>query len=955
MKTQFNCTLAWLLGAVVSLGVAARADLQHRYSFTSDASDSVGTANGTMLGDAYVTGGSLYLDGTSGTYVDLPAGMISNYTAVTFEFWISPDVQPGNWAELYAFGDRDAGGAGSHMLMFTPHSSNNDYRMSYADADPGYSHEFVVTQPGVLDLLGPIHIACVYDPAHGFMGLYTNGVLAAARSDMATATQPLSTFSLTNIANVHSWLGQSLYSADAAYNGTIDEFRVYDTAQNAVQIAGSFVAGPDTVSSDPGAPVTLHLNIKTPIVVTSSTTARVVADFAKISGVNLAGVPGVTFTSSNTNVATVDTNGVVMGVTLGSADITASYGGQTAVQTVNVTSGQAPVLRHRYSFTSDANDSVGAANGLLYGDAAITGGQVVLDGTAGTYVDFPNDMLTNYDSLTMEVWVTDNGSAGWARVWDFGDSSGGEDQQGGGTRYLYLSLPSGYGDLRGAYNAGNGEQLLISGSPRPPVGQKTHIVWTSDASFHVGKLYVNGFLVGVNTNMTITPRDIGSTFNDWLGRSQYNDPPFNGAFDEFRIYDGAISPLQVAVDAAAGPDQIVTNAGALSSVQLTVGTNAVIFGGLPVQATLLGNFANQANVNVTTLDGAAFASSDPTVATINAQGLVTATGLGTVTLTGSYGGQTNTLALTTVPPPGYTKPVLVHRYSFSDAVGSTTVKDSVGTADGTIKGLGASFDGAGQLSLPGGTASNADPTTIAAYVDLPNHIINVLTNATFEVWTTWLGSGSWQRIFDFGTSDQGEDISSGNGNYLFLSPEGPSALRFSVRDPVTGTEPAPLTAPAPLATNVEVYLAVVYDNYNNTARLYSNAVMVASGAAPVALTSIDDVNVWLGRSQWGDPMYQGKYNEVRIWSGAMLPDQIAADYAAGPDSLTALPRLTVAVSGTNIVLSWPVADGFVLQTSAQLGTAASWTVVNATPVVANGQNTVTLPIGTGTAFYRLMK
>jgi len=170
---------------------------------------------------------------------------------------------------------------------------------------------------------------------------------------------------------------------------------------------------------------------------------------------------------------------------------------------------------------------------------------------------------------------------------------------------------------------------------------------------------------------------------------------------------------------------------------------------------------------------------------------------------------------------------------------------------------------------------------------------------------------------------------------------------------VTGTEPAPVTAKAPLAAGTEVYLAVVYDYANNATLLYSNAVLVASSTAPVALGTIDDVNNWLGRSQWGDPMFQGKYDEFRIWSGAMLPDQVASNYAAGPDSLTAAPKITAAQSGNRLVVSWPVADGFTLQTSAQLGTAANWSAVTTAPTVQNGQNTVTIAIGLETQFYRL--
>ena len=51
--------------------------LQHRYSFTTDASDSVGHADGTLEGAATISGGQVHLDGTRGTYVNLPGGLIA--------------------------------------------------------------------------------------------------------------------------------------------------------------------------------------------------------------------------------------------------------------------------------------------------------------------------------------------------------------------------------------------------------------------------------------------------------------------------------------------------------------------------------------------------------------------------------------------------------------------------------------------------------------------------------------------------------------------------------------------------------------------------------------------------------------------------------------------------------------------------------------------------------------
>jgi hypothetical protein len=260
------------------------------------------------------------------------------------------------------------------------------------------------------------------------------------------------------------------------------------------------------------------------------------------------------------------------------------------------------------------------------------------------------------------------------------------------------------------------------------------------------------------------------------------------------------------------------------------------------------------------------------------------------------------------------------------------------------------------LSLPGGTSSNADPADIAGYVDLPNNIINVLTDLSIEAWITWDGSGSWQRIFDFGVSAGGEDISTGNGSYLFLSPQGPDALRFSVRDPETGAEPAPLTSATPLPTGQEIYVAVAYDQTANVARMYTNGVLAAYASAPVIITALDDLNNWLGRSQWPDALFQGKYNEFRIWNGVLMPGEVATHFAAGPDSMEAAPKLTAARSGQNLVVSWSAAaTGYSLESAAQLGAGAVWSPVTEQPNTSNGITSVTVPIGTGPQFLRLKK
>ena len=205
--------------------------LQHRYSFNTDASDSIGHANGTLEGAATISGGQVRLDGTRGTFVNLPGGLIAGYPAVTFEFWATLNTNR-NWARVFDQGSTN-GNQGGHDLYFCPHSGSRDFRLTIMDPHPT---ERVVTVPGNLDSQTNLCVACVLDPASGFMGIYTNGVLAALRKDLV---------SLGSVATNCFFLGRSLFASDAPLNGSIDEFRIYNAALSAAEIAASCRSGPD--------------------------------------------------------------------------------------------------------------------------------------------------------------------------------------------------------------------------------------------------------------------------------------------------------------------------------------------------------------------------------------------------------------------------------------------------------------------------------------------------------------------------------------------------------------------------------------------------------------------------------------------------------------------------------------------------------------------------------------
>ncbi|HEY9175394.1 MAG TPA: M4 family metallopeptidase, partial [Verrucomicrobiae bacterium] len=275
---------------------------------------------------------------------------------------------------------------------------------------------------------------------------------------------------------------------------------------------------------------------------------------------------GGTLVSASTNVAA---NSVLTLTNVSAADagdyiviVTNAYGAATSQVATLMVKLPGQALRHRYSFDADASDSIGTAHGQLINGASLSGGAVQLNGV-NQYVNLPNNLLTGYTSITLEMWVTDTGSGNWARLYDFGNSSGGEDFPLGnstqGTQYMFLCLPSDAGNLRGAYTVtggGSGEQVVQWAGQRPPVGQQVHIAWTSDGATHTGVLYVNGAEVGRNTALTLTPAVLGPTVNNWLGRSQWPDALFKGSIAEFRIYDTALSSNSIAANYLLGPDAL---------------------------------------------------------------------------------------------------------------------------------------------------------------------------------------------------------------------------------------------------------------------------------------------------------------------------------------------------------------------------------------------------------------
>src|SRR5262249_44431145 len=162
-------------------------------------------ADGTLEGSAALADGKVALPGQRGSYVNLPGGLIAGNSAVTFEFWADLGMNR-SWARVFDQGSTN-GNNGAHDLYFCP-NSGQDFRLTVMDPHPTEKQAKV---RGNLNNVSNIHVACVLDPGAGFMGFYTNGVLAASN---------LTFKSLASVDTNYFFLGKSLFAGDAPLNGS---------------------------------------------------------------------------------------------------------------------------------------------------------------------------------------------------------------------------------------------------------------------------------------------------------------------------------------------------------------------------------------------------------------------------------------------------------------------------------------------------------------------------------------------------------------------------------------------------------------------------------------------------------------------------------------------------------------------------------------------------------------
>ncbi|MGA2685512.1 MAG: alpha-L-arabinofuranosidase C-terminal domain-containing protein [Verrucomicrobiota bacterium] len=549
--------------------------LIHRYSFNDGtANDSVGTNNGTFYngsGAASISGGQLNLVGNSGDYVDFGPGIITttNITtgAVTFEAWATFNSNNGAWARLFDFGNI-SGSSGGNYIFLSPNNAANggNARLAVSDTIPN-SDETGLNINNLLGLTG-LQIAAVFNPTAGrqFLGLYTNGVFAAS--------VPTGGKYIASINDVYSFLGHSLWSADAWLNGSIDEFRIYDGEVSKFQIAADYQAGANQTNDSAGSVTGLVLQPGTmPLAQSSTSQVAAYLNFTYAGNVSVIGDPNLTLTSDNPNVFTVNSSGLLTATGFGTAHLIGVYdylnGNSSTFYTNSVVitvSLPTPVsLAHRYSMSqasgSNVPDSTGGSvwNGTLPNGGTLANGQLSFSSARQQYLNLPGGILSNYTAATIEMWIPGISGATTSPPFVYLFAFGNTDGSGAGYDYIFFNPNLSRATISAVDPGYNGEQ---GGNLASSLGLATnlHLTCVFDCPDGVINVYTNGVLAGAFTGITDPLSTVGNQYA-YIGGSLYtSDSYLNWTLQELRIYNGTLNANEVAATDALGPNQTLSAA-----------------------------------------------------------------------------------------------------------------------------------------------------------------------------------------------------------------------------------------------------------------------------------------------------------------------------------------------------------------------------------------------------------
>ena len=818
------------------------------YNFQSDARDENGQYYGLLQNGAAIQtdatrGRVLNLNGTN-QYVQLPPGVAFARTFSAVVKWNGGAA----WQRIFDFGVDTV-----NYVMLTPLTGDSG-KMRCDIRVNGVTQ--TVTAPAPLPMNVWVQVALTLDGVNGI--LYSNGVPVVTN---AVSFLPLQTLAQTN------HLGLSKFVADPYFNGQIANFRVYGRALSATEIAAPqpVLAQPaDGSTYLPG--TTISFNGSATDVIDFPLGAAALnwkIEYAQDGVTNLVFGPVAGITNGTYNISTNVTGGGNYRITLIATDGAGRKGTNFAtISPANPPNGWSSY----YPFSANANDANGHFNGTLNGGASIvndaTRGNVLNLSGSSQFVSLPPGVAK---MQTFMAWVKWNGGAAWQRIFDFGTDT---------IRYAVLTPSSGTGKLRSTIslnsNATGAEQITDAPSPLP-TNVWTHVAVTMDGSRVI--LYTNGIPVVTNTNVELVPANLNAT-NNYLGKSQWPDPYFNGQMSSVRIFSSALSAGAIVAPqiTIAQPAQgAVYRPG--DTISFSGGANDFFDTNLPASSLTWSVYWRYTTTNTII---AALSSVTNSSFTIPASGSSATNGSYRIQLIATDSSLSKSTNYTDIfPAAASTGADWASYYPFT-----SNASDASNNFNGTLVGGAAIQSDATRgnvLNLPGGSGQ---------YVNFPT---GIGAERTFGGWVKWRGGAAWQRIFDFGQDTQ---------RFFFLCPSTGGGLLQCAITAQASNYTQVIEAP-PLPQNIWTHVAVVLDGRQGI--LYTNGQVAAVNNSINLLPSdVGATKNYFGRSQFAsDAYFNGQLDSVKVTSRALS----LADITAPSISITQPTLGSLYAGGNNLVFA----------------------------------------------------
>jgi hypothetical protein len=542
----------------------------------------------------------------SGGYASLPTGVVAGLNDFTVAAWINVTTLAA-WERIFDFGtgetnymfmSPDNGATGTLRFAITDSGNGGEQQLNGPAITPGVWTHVAVTLAGNVGTLyvngveaaqntnmtlHPTNLGVTTqnylgksqfpDPAYAGsiddFRIYSKALSAAQILQLAApgivAPAVAATTTVTTTSTALSVLGSDVTAGESALTYTWAAtgtppapvaFGVNGTNASKNTVATFFATGTYTLQvtiENPTAGIATTSSVTVSVVPTASgdsitrpnpslaagLTEQLSAAVVDQFGNAISTLANVTWSISSGGGSITPSGLYIAPLTGGTATIVATpLSGSSVNTTVTTVGPSAWYLANSSSGTNLVDSSGNNKNGVLSGAAgfgpgvsgnalSLTGGNAIL----------PTGIVAGLTNFTIAAWIKVTTLNNWERVFDFGT---------GTNVYMFLTPDNGATNtLRYAITTGSagGEQQLNGPAITP--GVWTHVAVTLSGT--TGTLYVNGMAVATNTAMTLNPSNLGTTNQNYLGKSQWApDPAYSGSIDDFRIYGRALSASEIA-------------------------------------------------------------------------------------------------------------------------------------------------------------------------------------------------------------------------------------------------------------------------------------------------------------------------------------------------------------------------------------------------------------------------